>query len=191
MSKRLARHLVRLYPRVWRARYEDEFVALLEARDLGWRELLDVGRGAGREWIRLTLVGRVLAVGLEVWITAIAWSLMVASIGSLIVGVLRFVLGFESTITLPFLSLELAGSFVVQIPAAIALAAAVATPWFLMSRVTGFARRLPIVVRLISLVPAIAVCATFVFSAEQSTGVVAAAWVLSGHAVASKARAVA
>ena len=46
MSKRIARRLVRLYPRAWRARYEDEFVALLDARgDLTLSPtLLDVAR---------------------------------------------------------------------------------------------------------------------------------------------------
>src|SRR5262245_65305884 len=97
------------------------------------------------------------AAALEAWVTAIVWSLMIASMGSLIVGVGRFLFGFESTITLPFLTLELAKSFVMQIPAAIALAAAMSTPWFVMSRVTGFAQLLPLVVRLISLVPALAV----------------------------------
>ncbi len=40
--KRLARRLVRLYPRRWRARYGQEFEALLEDADLGWRDLFDV-----------------------------------------------------------------------------------------------------------------------------------------------------
>jgi hypothetical protein len=45
----LARLLVRLYPRAWRARYEDEFVVLLEQTGVGWSALLDIAWGAIRE----------------------------------------------------------------------------------------------------------------------------------------------
>ncbi len=38
--------LVRFYPRAWRDRYEDEFLALLEARPPTSRDMLDVVRGA-------------------------------------------------------------------------------------------------------------------------------------------------
>ncbi len=38
--------LVRLYPRAWRARYEDEFLALLEAAPPTRRDRLDIARGA-------------------------------------------------------------------------------------------------------------------------------------------------
>jgi hypothetical protein len=38
--------LVRLYPRAWRARYEDEFLALLEAAPGTRRDRLDILRGA-------------------------------------------------------------------------------------------------------------------------------------------------
>jgi hypothetical protein len=38
--------LVRFYPRAWRDRYEDEFLALLEARPLTSRDVLDVVWGA-------------------------------------------------------------------------------------------------------------------------------------------------
>src|SRR5262249_14591540 len=75
MSKRIARQLVRLYPSAWRARYEDEFVALLESRDLGWRDVLDVSRGATREWLRSTWFGRGVLIGLETWMTAAIFSL--------------------------------------------------------------------------------------------------------------------
>jgi hypothetical protein len=40
--KRLAHHIARLYPRRWRARYGQEFDALLEDANLGWRDLFDV-----------------------------------------------------------------------------------------------------------------------------------------------------
>ena len=38
--------LLRLYPRAWRARYEDEFRALLEQRPLSLQSILDVALGA-------------------------------------------------------------------------------------------------------------------------------------------------
>jgi hypothetical protein len=38
--------LVRLYPRAWRARYEDEFLALLEAAPPTRHDRLDIARGA-------------------------------------------------------------------------------------------------------------------------------------------------
>ncbi len=51
---RVARQLVRLYPRAWRARYEDEFVAMLESRDeLTSRDAADIVLAAVREWARL------------------------------------------------------------------------------------------------------------------------------------------
>jgi len=46
--KRLARHLARLYPGPWRARYGREFEALLEETNLTWRDLGDVIAGALR-----------------------------------------------------------------------------------------------------------------------------------------------
>ena len=50
---RLARGLVRLYPSAWRARDEDEFLALLDAREpLTWRDAIDIVGAAGREWGR-------------------------------------------------------------------------------------------------------------------------------------------
>src|SRR5689334_9648636 len=41
--------LIRLYPATWRARYGDEFAALLEQAPLTLPVLLDVLRGAGEE----------------------------------------------------------------------------------------------------------------------------------------------
>ena len=46
------RWLVRLYPPAWRARYEAEFLAVLEARGLGRSVVLDVARGAVDAWLR-------------------------------------------------------------------------------------------------------------------------------------------
>lgn len=51
MTRDLARLFVHLYPRAWRARYEDELVALLEARDdIGWRDAIDIVWAATRQW---------------------------------------------------------------------------------------------------------------------------------------------
>ena len=191
MRQRLVRRLVRLYPRVWRARYEDEFVALLEARDSSWRDVMDIGRGAAREWLRMTRIGRGFALGLEAWLTAVVYSVVVASVGSLISGVLRFLFGFEPTVTLPFLSLELVESFFVQMPAAMALAATMSAPWFFMTRVTGHATREPVTVRIISLVPVFAVSMVFGFSGEQLCGMALAAWLVSEDVVSPKAKALA
>ncbi|HKV99380.1 MAG TPA: hypothetical protein VJN96_06140 [Vicinamibacterales bacterium] len=53
MKTSVARKFVRLYPRAWRERYEEEFVALLDARgDLTWLDTVDILGAAGREWAR-------------------------------------------------------------------------------------------------------------------------------------------
>jgi hypothetical protein len=44
--KRIARSLIRLYPRQWRVRYGREFAALLEDAELTWRDLADMIAGA-------------------------------------------------------------------------------------------------------------------------------------------------
>ena len=49
-SETFARRLVRWFPLNWRARYEDEFVALLEAAPRGWRTTLDVVQDCIAEW---------------------------------------------------------------------------------------------------------------------------------------------
>jgi hypothetical protein len=49
-SGRVARQLVRLYPRRWRERYEAEMLALIEDTGLDWRRGANVLYAAGREW---------------------------------------------------------------------------------------------------------------------------------------------
>jgi hypothetical protein len=49
-SENLARRLVRWFPLNWRARYQDEFVALLDAAPRSWRTTLDVIQGCVSEW---------------------------------------------------------------------------------------------------------------------------------------------
>lgn len=46
-----ARLLVRLYPRAWRERYGEEFVALIDGNPITVRGGVDVLRGAAREWL--------------------------------------------------------------------------------------------------------------------------------------------
>ena len=46
MTHRLARRLLRLYPRAWRARYEGEVLALVEQSGLSSWEAIDLARGA-------------------------------------------------------------------------------------------------------------------------------------------------
>src|SRR5262245_39871113 len=57
-SDRIARALLRLYPRAWRERYGDEFLALIADVGLTWREVVDVIGAAGVERVRaaITLV---------------------------------------------------------------------------------------------------------------------------------------
>lgn len=67
------RWLIRLYPPAWRHRYEDEFLAVLEARRGGPSMALDIARGAYDAWVRgprgdLGLVG--IALALVVYATA-------------------------------------------------------------------------------------------------------------------------
>ena len=49
---RLARALLRLYPRTWRARYGDEFLALVDDQGLSWRGIVDVVAAACVERVR-------------------------------------------------------------------------------------------------------------------------------------------
>jgi hypothetical protein len=70
------RRLVRLFPRIWRARYGVEFEALLESSDLTPRDVLNILRHAAGEWIAHTVIGRyVLGVMLASAATLIALGL--------------------------------------------------------------------------------------------------------------------
>jgi len=51
--------LLRLYPPLWRSRYGDEFLALLEAAPITRAVVRDTVRAAAWEWIRWTRIGRV------------------------------------------------------------------------------------------------------------------------------------
>jgi hypothetical protein len=63
------RQLLRLYPRQWRRRYGDEFLAMMEGATIDGHVVRDVIRAAAGEWIFETLTGRIL---LGVLVTAIA-----------------------------------------------------------------------------------------------------------------------
>lgn len=83
------RWLVRLYPPAWRRRYEDEFLAVLETREVGPSVTLDVARGAFDAWMRgprgdLGLVGIALALvayGVASWVLAVARRVWLAPLG--------------------------------------------------------------------------------------------------------------
>jgi len=51
MTRALAGFLLRLYPRTWRVRYEEEVRALLDDRAPQWRDVAGLLRGASREWM--------------------------------------------------------------------------------------------------------------------------------------------
>jgi hypothetical protein len=52
---------VRLYPKAWRQRYGDEMLALLEVAPMGWRDRLDLLRGAFDAWLHPAAHSRVPA----------------------------------------------------------------------------------------------------------------------------------
>jgi hypothetical protein len=57
-----ARRLIRLYPRAWRERYEEEFVALIEQRPASFRDALDVALGVLDAWLRPQVEGRKVVI---------------------------------------------------------------------------------------------------------------------------------
>lgn len=65
--KRLLQWAARLYPAAWRARYGEEYQALIEQMRPGWRDVLDTGKGAllmqARTWNFLRTVGVTGLVG--------------------------------------------------------------------------------------------------------------------------------
>jgi hypothetical protein len=81
---RMARRLIRLYPRAWRDRYYEEFMALLVERPASVGDLFDVASGALDAWLRpqvsterRTVVGERMrgSVLLVLW----AWAFLVAA----------------------------------------------------------------------------------------------------------------
>ena len=84
---RLVGWLVRLYPRAWRDRYEEEFVAMLEQGRSSIRDLFDVALGVVDAWLRPQVIyeGRLVMVArMRGAVLAVLWawaSLVVAGVG--------------------------------------------------------------------------------------------------------------
>src|SRR5262249_35566364 len=116
MSGRIARQLVRLYPRAWRARYEAEFIALLDARDLDWRDAADIALGLPRDWLRVRWVAMLFGLPLTMWAMAFAWTVGFAAVASLVVGGLRWAVGLDAPFKLWFVSSELIVSLFLGMP---------------------------------------------------------------------------
>src|SRR5215211_4813346 len=79
--------LVRLYPRAWRERYEEEFVAMLEEGPVSIRDLFDVALGVVDAWLRPQVVyeGRLVMVSrIRGSVLAVLWAwagMVVAGVG--------------------------------------------------------------------------------------------------------------
>jgi hypothetical protein len=84
---RFARRLVRLYPRAWRERYEEEFLAMLEQWPASLPDLLDVALGVVDAWTRPQIAsgGRtVLAARMRSSVLVVLWAwvgVVVAGVG--------------------------------------------------------------------------------------------------------------
>lgn len=65
MKDRVVHALVRLYPRAWRERYEEEFLALLADREPSWRDVPDISGAVAREWSRTVLTPRTELAALQ------------------------------------------------------------------------------------------------------------------------------
>jgi hypothetical protein len=50
LARRVARRLLRWYPKPWRARYGIEMRELVDEMPVRWRQVADLAIGAGREW---------------------------------------------------------------------------------------------------------------------------------------------
>jgi hypothetical protein len=79
MKRRLAYWLARLYPAAWRARYGDEFDALVEDSRPGWHGLADIARGGMAMQLQMgfTPVRGALWFGLAALVLAIPGSLLI------------------------------------------------------------------------------------------------------------------
>ena len=83
----LARRLVGLYPRAWRERYEEEFLAMLEQGRASLADFLDVAFGALDAWLwpQVTSEGRaIVAARMRSSVLGVLWAwvgLVVAGVG--------------------------------------------------------------------------------------------------------------
>jgi hypothetical protein len=71
--------LLRLYPRAWRERYGDEFLALLQNTPVGLRVLIDVAKAAALEWARVVAptVARFVGFYCLIWLTVLGMQTMI------------------------------------------------------------------------------------------------------------------
>jgi hypothetical protein len=83
--ERMARAIVRLYPRAWRVRYEDEMLALIQQTTLDARRILDLAMSLASEWVRYA--GRQLDAKLH----RPSFSLLVSLVVALMLSTLSFV----------------------------------------------------------------------------------------------------
>jgi hypothetical protein len=96
MTRALALLSLRLYPRTWRMRYEEEVRALLHDCAPGWRDLAGLVRGASREWIHTLadpIEHPILAFAIDVlagWLGAV---MAISLVANLFAGLLSSVLG--------------------------------------------------------------------------------------------------
>lgn len=82
-----SRHLVRLFPSTWRARYASEFEALLDAVDLTPQDVINVCGLAAGEWVATTMTGRiVMGVLLSSVATVVALGLAILAPGGVFAG---------------------------------------------------------------------------------------------------------
>jgi hypothetical protein len=78
MNLRIARLIVRLYPRSWRARYGQEMLAIVEQSGLRAIDVVDLIQGLAGEWIRASrgvraVIAVLAAAACSAASTAIAW----------------------------------------------------------------------------------------------------------------------
>ena len=78
---KFARAIVRLYPRAWRARYEDEMLALVEQSGLTAFRALDLMLGAAQEWTRE--IARLLATrpGFRTFLAPLVMTGLITALG--------------------------------------------------------------------------------------------------------------
>jgi hypothetical protein len=74
-----------LYPRAWRQRYEEEFLALLDQSPVSWRIVIDVALGAGAERLRQVsrvVIGETAATSLSPGTTSLRCAVMAVVISA-------------------------------------------------------------------------------------------------------------
>ncbi len=100
------RHLVRLFPRTWRARYGAEFEALLDATDLTRQDVRNIVQHAAGEWIATTITGRVvLGVFLSSVATGVALGLAILAPEGAFAGQQPWTLEFSALFALVMLAM--------------------------------------------------------------------------------------